>query len=328
MRIIPQTLWVRTVLIMLLGLGFFHLFSLWIYQIFEASAHGMPDSHNVVISTTAMAVGVVLISIFLVRSLTEPLRNLAQAARQIGQSHQAPVAVVGPREIRDVATAYNDMQARIRKLLDERTQTLAAVSHDLKTPITRLRLRAEFIADFDIREKMEKDLQEMEDMLNSTLVFLRGDSSSEPTRRVDLSALIETICDDFSDCGSNVALDAQFSVIVDGKYLDLKRAFINLIDNAIKHGGGAEVSVREHDSHLCVTIEDSGPGIPPDQLEAVFGPFYRLEASRNRSTGGTGLGLTVARSILRSHGGDVNLINRTEGGLKVTVWLPTSMQVQ
>lgn len=321
MKFIPDTLAGRTMAIMLIGLGSFHLLSLWVYHVVGGEPHSATGLHNVVISTTAMAVGVVALSLLLVRTLTAPLRDLAKSAQQIGRAEGVDVDVRGPRELREVATAYNEMQHRINRLVEERTLALAAVSHDLKTPITRMRLRSEFIADPEIRLKMDQDLHEMEAMLDDTLAFLRGDSSGEEVRRVDLVALLETVCEDLADAGAPVTIAAPTAIIVEGRSLDLKRAFVNLIDNAIKHGGGAEVAITEDRGEVSVTIADHGPGIPLEKLEAVFAPFYRLDTSRSRDGGGTGLGLTVARAIVRAHGGEISLHRPAKGGLSVQVSL-------
>jgi len=281
-----------------------------------------PD-HSVLGSLTAMALGILLVSVFLVRSVTAPLRSLATAADRIGIDAASPdVPQAGPREVRLAATAFNRMQARIKRLIDDRTQTLAAVSHDLKTPITRLRLRAHFVQDEELRQTIESDLDEMEAMIQSTLDFLRGDSTGEEIRTVDIGTIIETVCDHLVDSGHDVVLHAGTHAPLSCRPLAIKRAFSNLVENAVKYGTRARVSLAKKADALIVSIDDDGPGIPPAELDRVFDPFYRLEASRSRETGGTGLGLTVARSTIRAHGGDVALANRDGGGLSVTVTLP------
>lgn len=281
-----------------------------------------PD-HSVLGSLTAMALGILLVSIFLVRSVTAPLRSLATAADRIGIDAASPdVPQAGPREVRLAATAFNRMQARIKRLIDDRTQTLAAVSHDLKTPITRLRLRAHFVQDEELRQTIESDLDEMEAMIQSTLDFLRGDSTGEEIRTVDIGTIIETVCDHLVDSGHDVVLHAGTHAPLSCRPLAIKRAFSNLVENAVKYGTRARVSLAKRVDALIVTIDDDGPGIPASELDRVFDPFYRLEASRSRETGGTGLGLTVARSTIRAHGGNVELANRDGGGLSVIVTLP------
>jgi signal transduction histidine kinase len=279
--------------------------------------------HGVLASMSAMALGTLLVSVFLVRSVTAPLRSLSAAADRIGTSAASPeLASEGPREVRVAAGAFNRMQARIKRLIEDRTQTLAAVSHDLKTPITRLRLRAQFVADQDLRQMIESDLDEMEAMIQSTLDFLRGDATAEEVRTVDIATILETICDHLVDAGHDVALLEVCYAPLTCRPLALKRAFGNLVENALKYGHRARVSLTRHADVYVVTIADDGPGIPPGEFERVFDPFYRLEGSRSRETGGTGLGLTVARSTILAHGGEVRLANRDGGGLCVSVRLP------
>lgn len=279
---------------------------------------------DIVGSTTAMAAGVALVSIFLIRSLTEPFRLLANAAHRLGTDMFGPlVPERGPREQRQVAAAFNEMQGRIRRLIEDRTQTLAAISHDLKTPITRLRLRAEFIKDEALKRKVISDLDEMETMITSTLAFLRSDSLGETSRPLDLAELLASICDEVADAGNRATYSGPRHAPVEGRPVALKRAFSNLIDNAVKYGAEARVSLQVGSCDLEVMVQDDGPGIDPALHDDVFAPFYRIETSRNRATGGTGLGLTVARTIIRGHGGDVRLENEPEGtGLRALATLP------
>jgi signal transduction histidine kinase len=279
--------------------------------------------HGVLGSLTAMALGILIVSVLLVRSVTAPLRTLASAAHRIGIDIEAPeLPQRGPREVRQAAKAFNDMQTRIKRLINDRTQTLAAVSHDLKTPMTRLRLRAEFIHDAEVRRMIDGDLDEMERMIDSTLAFLRGDATGEESKVVDVGTILETICDSLADGGHDVALSGNRHANLRCKPLAIKRALSNVIDNAIKHGTHAKVALQEKPQELVVTIDDDGPGIPDEEQDKVFDPFYRVEASRSRETGGTGLGLTVARTVIRAHGGDIALKNRDGGGLHVAVSLP------
>ena len=199
---------------------------------------------------------------------------------------------------------------------------LAAISHDLRTPITRLRLRAEFVDDDEQRAKMLNDLEQMEAMIAATLAFAREDSTNEPRKTLDLAALMQSVCDDATDMGCDVVYDGAARASYNGRPMALKRAFTNLVDNAVKYGGGARVVLEETREGIVVTVEDNGPGVPDSEIERIFEPFYRAETSRNRETGGTGLGLAVVRSIIRGHGGEVTLVNRTEGGLRATVTLP------
>lgn len=280
---------------------------------------------HLVLSTTLMAAAVVGFSIIAVRVLTAPLRALAQAAERLGVDMAAPpLPETGPRETRHASRAFNEMQQRIRKLLADRTQTLAAISHDLRTPITRMRLRAELVEDDEQRAKMMVDLQEMEAMVDATLAFIREDTKKEELRIADIGSMLETICNDMIDTGRDVQFEGQPHVPLLCRPLSLKRAFTNLVDNAAKYGGKSVVKLSEENrsGQIRIDIEDEGPGIPQELQEKVFSPFFRLETSRSRATGGTGLGLTVARSIIRAHGGEIELSNRPVGGLRVTVFLP------
>lgn len=287
-----------------------------------------PTEHGILASLSAMALGILLVSFVLVRSVTAPLRTLASAADRIGIDLAAPeVPQTGPREIQQTAKAFNRMQARIKRLISDRTQTLAAVSHDLKTPITRLRLRAEFVKDEELRQTIEGDLDEMERMIDSTLAFLRGDATGEESKTVDIATILETVSDQLVDTGHDVVLAGLPHVSLRCKPLAIKRALSNLIENAVKYGRRARVALAERGDEIVITIADDGPGIPEEELERVFDPFYRLEASRSRETGGTGLGLTVARTAIRAHGGDVRLHNLDPCGLCVTVTLPKTIDL-
>jgi signal transduction histidine kinase len=239
-----------------------------------------------------------------------------------------PLPEVGPSEVATAARAFNTMAERIRRFVGDRTQMLAAIGHDLRTPITRLRLRAEFLDDDEQRRKMLADLDEMEAMVNATLAFARDDSATEPSVAVDLAALCRTVLDEAADARPELEPEAIYYQGPDrqrirGRPIALKRALANLVANALNYAGDARV-VIDPPAHGSITlrVEDHGEGIPEDSLEAVFQPFRRLEASRNRETGGTGLGLPIARNILRAHGGDVVLRNRTGGGLEAVVTLP------
>ena len=284
--------------------------------------------HGILASLSAMALGILLVSFVLVRSVTAPLRTLARAADRIGIDLAAPeVPQTGPREIQQTAKAFNRMQARIKRLISDRTQTLAAVSHDLKTPITRLRLRAEFVRDEDLRQTIEGDLDEMERMIESTLAFLRGDAIGEESKTVDIASILKTISDELVDTGHDVVLAGLPHLSLRCKPLAIKRAFSNLIENAVKYGARARVALAERYDGIVITIADDGPGVPEEELERVFDPFYRLEASRSRETGGTGLGLTVARTVIRAHGGDVRLHNLQPSGLCAMVTLPKTIDL-
>jgi signal transduction histidine kinase len=233
-----------------------------------------------------------------------------------------PLPESGLLEVRRAALAFNQMQERIRRFVEDRTQMIAAIAHDLGTPITRLRLRAEYVEDEEQHQKMLADLSEMEEMMTATLAFARDDGATEPREIFDLNSLLQSICDDLSDAGHTVGFQPEGRLPYAFRLVALRRAFTNLLDNAVTYGESARLSVEENPEAIVVRIDDDGPGIPAELREEVFKPFQRLEASRSRETGGTGLGLTVARTIIRGHGGDIELKNRTEGGLRVEVTLP------
>ncbi len=276
------------------------------------------------LSMAVMLSAVAILSALVVRHLTRPLAAFARAAQRLGVDVKAPpLPESGPAEVRQATRAFNEMQDRIRRFVEDRTQMIAAISHDLGTPITRLRLRAEFVEDEEQRQKMLADLDDMEKMVFSALSFARDESAQEPRAALDFRTLLQRVCDDTGDAGHTVALDiGDDAVPYDCRPVALRRAVSNLIGNAVKYGRQARVSLTEEAEAILVTIDDDGPGIPEDRREDVFRPFYRLDESRSRETGGTGLGLTVARTIIRAHGGDITLSNRAEGGLRVDVRLP------
>ncbi|MHA1523797.1 MAG: ATP-binding protein [Alphaproteobacteria bacterium] len=270
-----------------------------------------------------MALVVTALSVWAVRRSTAPLALFAWAAERLGRDVNAPdLPEDGPREVSRAARAFNEMQRRLRHLISDRTQMLAAISHDLRTPITRLRLRAEFVKDTEQRAKMLRDLEEMEAMISATLAFARSDATDEPRLTLDLAVLVQNVCDDAVDGGQNVTCVGPAHASHSGRPLALKRALTNLVDNAVAYGGVARVELKSASEQFTITVEDDGPGIEQGEIARVFDPFYRLEASRNRETGGTGLGLAIVRSIVRGHGGEVTLANRAEGGLTATLSLP------
>ncbi len=287
-------------------------------------ASAVAPRHASLLSTTAMALGILIVGLFVVRNLNRPLRQFAEAANRVGAPGAPPAMMPeeGPREVRHAAQAFNRMQARIDRLITDRTQALAAVSHDLRTPIARLRLRAGFVDDAETQHAIDTDLDEMEAMIDATLAYLRGETESEPRRAADLAAILETLCDAAADAGHAVRWTGPRQARLVCRPVALKRAFANLIDNAVKHGGGAQVSLDVDADTITVRVEDDGPGIPEEALESVFEPFRRLDESRNRGSGGSGLGLTIARQVVEAHGGTLVLENRAGGGLAATVRLP------
>jgi len=258
-----------------------------------------------------------------VRRITRPLSEIALAAERLGRDVQAPpLPERGASEVRRAAQAFNRMQTRLRGLIDGRTRMLAAISHDLRTPITRLRLRAELIDDEEQREKTLADLSEMEKMIASTLAFARDDAQTEPRETVDLASLLQSVCDDLSDAGRDCTFEEALPTPYVCRPLALRRALTNLVENAVAYGARARAALIKEVSRIVIRIDDDGPGIPEAELGQVFEPFYRLERSRSRETGGTGIGLCVVQSVAQAHGGEVRLSNRPEGGLRAELILP------
>jgi len=259
-----------------------------------------------------------------VRRLTAPLAMLASAATQLGRNVDAPpLPISGSVEMRDAAAAFNDMQARLKRLIDNRTLMLAAISHDLRTQLTLLRLRSETVEAADNRERLLATIHEMEEMLTATLTFARDDTASEQRRRLDIGALLTSIVDDMADAGMPVSTGGIANgVELDGKPIALRRAATNLVHNAVKYGGSARVSLAADAGMVRICVDDKGPGIPEDELAKVLQPFYRVEVSRNRETGGIGLGLAIASAIAEAHGGTLVLSNRTGRGLRAQLVLP------
>ena len=271
----------------------------------------------------ATALVLILVVILLVRRVTRPMAQLASAAERLGRGADTePLPEEGPIDIRRTTAAFNRMQDRLHRFVRDRTQMLAAISHDLRTPITSLRLRAEFIEDTELREKIIATLAEMQRMTEATLAFAREDAKAEPSRTVDLAALVDSIAADLADTGTPVTCEISERIDIAGRPDALRRVFRNLIENAVTYGKCARIAVTATADEAIVTIDDDGPGIPVADRERVFEPFVRLEESRNTETGGIGLGLAIARTILRAHGGDIVLEDAPDSGLRVTVSLP------
>ncbi|MEQ8665374.1 MAG: ATP-binding protein [Rhodospirillales bacterium] len=272
---------------------------------------------------TLLVLGVSLASMVLVRRIIRPMKDLAAAADRMGRGETvAPLDETGPREARDTIRAFNEMSARLKRFIDDRTHMLAATGHDLRTPLTSLRLRAELVDDEDLKAKMLATIDEMTRMVEAMLAFAREDAVSEEARDVDVTAMVGSIVADLQDLGLRAELADGSRVVHRCRPVSLTRALRNLIENAARHGRGARISLKDNADALRVVIADDGPGIPDDKIEHVFEPFARLDDARNRETGSMGLGLAIARSIVRSHGGDISLSNRPEGGLRAEVMLP------
>ncbi|MDP9136924.1 MAG: ATP-binding protein [Pseudomonadota bacterium] len=268
------------------------------------------------------AIAVAAVGAYGMRRASRPLHQLAIAANRLGRGEKFELPETGPRETRETNIAFNRMRERIERFVRDRTSMLAAVAHDLRTPITSLRLRAEFVEEGEARAKILETLAEMQAMAEAVLAFARGDAETEPTRLTDLTALMESIVEDAAVTGKCVRFEDSPTLTLPCRPFALRRALGNLIENATFYGGRASARVESVPDGVRFVIDDDGPGIPETELERVFEPFVRLEGSRSRATGGAGLGLAIARTIARGHGGDVRLENRPEGGLRAILTLP------
>ncbi|WP_296598418.1 HAMP domain-containing sensor histidine kinase [Phenylobacterium sp.] len=256
------------------------------------------------------------------RRLSQPIRVFAEAAERLGRDPRSPpLELKGPAEIGVAATAFNEMQQRLNRYVEDRTAMVGAIAHDLRTPLTRLRFRIEALPE-EQRAKYASDLDQMEEMITATLAFVRDASKPGERTPLELSSLVESLCDEMAETGVNAEAEPSEKVVLEGDPMALRRLIANLLENAVKFGGQARARVFKADGHAVVEIDDDGPGIPEKDAEKVFEPFYRREPSRSRQTGGIGLGLAVVRSIARGHGGDVTLANRRGGGLTARVELP------
>lgn len=276
-----------------------------------------------VVSMLLAAFTIVVVVVISVRRITRPLKALSGAAERLGRGEEvAPLSERGPAEVRHTTAAFNAMQERLTRFVRDRTAMLAAISHDLRTPLTSLRLHAELVEDAEARAKLLEILEEMQRMTEATLAFAREEAGREDTRIVDLSALVQSLCDDLAELGMDVSFRPAPKSPVSCRPVSLRRALRNMIENAVAYGRRARLSLEDRRGEYAIVVDDDGPGIAEADRERVFGPFVRLEESRSRATGGIGLGMAIARSILRAHGGDISLENRDEGGLRATLHLP------
>ncbi|QDF98170.1 two-component sensor histidine kinase [Azoarcus sp. DD4] len=282
-----------------------------------------PPLGRLLAALSALVIGITLLTWIAVRLATRPLSRMASAARALGEDpERPPMDTRGPTEVAQAAAAFNQMQQRIREHVTERTRILAAISHDLQTPVTRLRLRAELVDDENLRSRIQSDLDAMQALVKEGLAYARSMDASVPPQPIDLNGLAEALRDDAADLGWSVSLSGHAGTPSIGRPTALRRALWNLIENGVKFGERVELNLAEHADRHEIRIHDHGPGLPAEELEKVFEPFYRTEASRNRETGGTGLGLAIARNLLRAQRGEIRLSNRTDGGLEALVTLP------
>ncbi len=269
----------------------------------------------------ALLIGAVLV--VLLRRITRPLKLLVQQAEQFGRGAAIPpLSESGPLEVAETLAAFNRMQLRLNRFVQDRTQMLAAISHDLRTPLTSLRLRCEFLPDGEDRDRMLQTLAQMESMLHATLSFARDEHQGEENRNVDLVSLLHSMCDDYEDNGQPVECYAEGKRVYQCRPEVLRRVLQNLINNALKYAGDAEVSLDATATAILIRVRDHGEGIPEDQLEAVFKPFFRLDTARNTEDGSVGLGLAIARTLIHQHGGELRLSNAPDGGLLAEIQLP------
>ncbi len=291
------------------------------FRYHRQASHLLP--YRLFLNLVILFVVILVLSLIAVHWVTRPLNLLARAADELGKNiHRPPLPEKGSMEMRRAARAFNTMQTRLLEYLQSRARIHAAMSHDLKTPITRMTLRSELLDDPELRSKFVKDLEEMNDMVTTSLDLMRGMGNGEPIQTVDVSALIESIQEDQMEIGGTVEVSEPGKVHYSGKPQALKRAIVNLVENAIKYGQKAIISLEDSAKELRIRVRDEGPGVPEDKLELVMEPFYRLEISRCRDTGGTGLGLAISKAIAEIHGGTLTLANHPDGGLEATLSLP------
>jgi signal transduction histidine kinase len=296
----------------------------WVRATLGHEGDSTPALSNALIVQLLISLGLVVAVVMVaVRQATRPLQQLAQAADTLGRDLDAPpLAETGPAETRQAAQAFNRMQAKIKRLVSERARALAAVSHDLRTPLTRLRLRTELIDDDTLRDQMAADLEAMAAMIDATLDYLRGLQTHEVVRAIDINALLESMADDALVLGRHIDIEGLALKPYSGRLSALRRALQNLIDNAFKYGHGARICVADTATQLLLTVEDEGPGIAPEHLTRVTDPYYRVDSARSHPANGVGLGLSIAKDIALLHQGELQLVNRPHGGLAATLALP------
>lgn len=274
-------------------------------------------------NVASAAVGIALVAFWLVNRVTTPLGRLAGAAERLGRDISSPpLPESGPREVAVAAAAFNSMQRRLLRLIRGRTELLAGISHDLRTPLTQLRLRMELLPGDAEREKNLRTLDEMNAIIGTFLSYARASSEAEERSRIDLGALVTSVCDDLGDLGATIDCGAEPGIVMSCKRVAVRRAVANLVENAVKYGHEAWVQASRAGDKALIVVEDRGPGIPDDQLAAVLSPFHRAEMARTLDPNGVGLGLSIAQAIVEDHGGELRLANRPQGGLRAEVRLP------
>jgi len=320
MRLIPDTLIGRTILILILGTLIIASDLALIYTLLLSGEQTIFDW---VVVFGAVLLCLVIIGYVISRQLIAPLKQLSLGARRFStEMHTTPIPETGPEEVREAAQNFNQMQEHIQRFVEERMQLVAAISHDLRTPLTRLRLRVESLPDELQKQKALSDIDDMKAMIQSTLSFIHEDSAKETAVKTNVATLIHSICDDTSDMFGPAQYVGPGRCVLVCKPIAIKRAISNLVENAVKYGKQAKVELYLEHKQIKIKISDQGPGIPEQELKNVFIPFYRLEKSRNRETGGVGLGLSVAQTLIQTHCGNIQLKNISPTGLCVEVVLP------
>lgn len=317
-----DTIFVRLFLLMFVTLSLSFFVGRQLITGFGFEALPVPHHPFRISSLLFRLTGIGLAAWVAARWLAKPIQRMARAADELGENLNRPPLdeAAGPVEVRQAATVFNQMQDRLRQQLAERSRFLAAISHDLRTPLTRLKLRAEKIGDVGLRDSVRQDIDEMAAMIDGALDYLRGASQPEPMQRLDVAALVYSIAEDAQSRGDPVTVAGRCAPVM-AQPLALRRCLNNLLENALRYGARADIRIAETPAQVAIAITDAGPGIPADKLEAVFAPFFRIEESRNRNTGGIGLGLTIARDVARQQGGSLQLENGAEGGLVATLTL-------
>ena len=282
-----------------------------------------PPPFEIIAATIVAILLASIAAVIVARRVVRPLSELAKAAAMgaVSGGVVPRVPETGPEDVRAAASAFNAMTEKVAKTLENQRHLLAAVGHDLRTPITAMRINLEFVTDDDLREGLGRNLDELQDLTEQVLGAARG-TGGESKRNVDLSALVESLCTDLDEMGETVHWDLSAPAPINCRPNEIRRAVRNLVDNAVAYGGEAEVKIDDTPSTYEIVVEDKGPGIPEADRLRVFEPFVRLESSRNREGGGTGLGLTLVKAIAEGHGGQITLENRPGGGLRARMTLP------
>jgi signal transduction histidine kinase len=327
-RLIPDTLFARLFLLLFATLTLSHFIGMAVFSFGHVRPLPLPPPHVPppgfrIFESLVRLSAIALTAWIAARWLSLPIRRMAQATRELCKNLDSPPLdeAHGPSEVQQASIVFNQMQARIKQQIAERSRFLAAVSHDLRTPLTRLKLRAEKIDSSELQAGIRNDIDEMTAMIDATLDYLRGDMQPDPPCQLDVSALVHSLAENALEQGENVTVSGAAQPIL-VQPLALRRCLNNLIENAISYGNSAHIDLVDSAHQLVITISDSGHGIPEHQLETVFAPFYRLDESRSKHTGGAGLGLSIARDIALQQGGTLTLGNAPEGGLIATLTLP------